>query len=125
MSSNLLTITELATEFGLSLRTLRFYEQRGLLKPARIGMSRFYSPRDKLRLQIIIKGKRLGLSISEIDRLFTSSPESESCHDLASGLSTADIQAKLISTDEQITRLQETSIQLKAALDERRRLQCA
>ncbi len=125
MPSNLLTITELAAEFGLSLRTLRFYEQRGLLKPARIGMSRFYSSRDKLRLQIIIKGKRLGLSISEIDRLFTSSPEDESCHDLASGLSTADIQAKLISTDEQITRLQEASIRLKAALDERRRLQCA
>ncbi|ACI99345.1 MerR family transcriptional regulator [Rhodospirillum centenum] len=60
------TIGELAEEFGLTLRTLRFYEDEGLLSPAREGQNRVYSHRDRARLMLICRGKRLGFSIDEI-----------------------------------------------------------
>ncbi|MFC7333424.1 MerR family transcriptional regulator [Rhodocista pekingensis] len=60
------TIGELAEEFGLTLRTLRFYEDEGLLSPAREGQNRVYSHRDRARLMLICRGKRLGFSIGEI-----------------------------------------------------------
>ncbi len=60
------TIGELAEEFGLTLRTLRFYEDEGLIRPARAGQSRIYSRRDRARLKLICRGKRLGFSIGDI-----------------------------------------------------------
>jgi DNA-binding transcriptional MerR regulator len=60
------SIGDLAREFGISLRTLRFYENRGLLQPRRDGSSRIYSPSDKVRLQLILKGKQLGFTLSEV-----------------------------------------------------------
>src|SRR5579884_3187930 len=60
------TIGELAREFGISLRTLRFYEDRGLLHPNRKGLTRLYSGRDRLDLQMILKGKQLGFTLTEI-----------------------------------------------------------
>ncbi len=59
-------IGELAEEFGLTLRTLRFYEDEGLIAPARLGTVRVYSHRDRARLKLICRGKRLGFSIGEI-----------------------------------------------------------
>jgi DNA-binding transcriptional MerR regulator len=61
-----LTIGEMAREFGVSLRTLRFYEDRGMLQPRREGTSRYYGDLDRLRLQLILKGKQLGFTLSEI-----------------------------------------------------------
>jgi DNA-binding transcriptional MerR regulator len=63
------TIGELAREFAVSLRTLRFYEDRGLLQPRRHGPSRFYSPADRRRLQTILKGKKFGFTLTEIKDL--------------------------------------------------------
>jgi DNA-binding transcriptional MerR regulator len=63
------TIGELAAEFGVSLRTLRFYEDRRLLRPRREGTMRIYSGVDRLRLQMILKGKQLGFTLSEIAEL--------------------------------------------------------
>ncbi|HET6376465.1 MAG TPA: MerR family transcriptional regulator [Methylocella sp.] len=60
------TIHGLAQEFQVSVRTLRFYEDRKLLRPRRIGGARLYDARDRLRLQMILKGKRLGFTLSEI-----------------------------------------------------------
>ena len=60
------TITELSSEFGVTLRTIRFYEEQGMLCPARQGRSRVYAARDRVRLKLILRGKRLGLSLSEI-----------------------------------------------------------
>lgn len=60
------TITELSSEFGVTLRTIRFYEEQGMLSPARQGRSRVYAARDRVRLKLILRGKRLGLSLSEI-----------------------------------------------------------
>lgn len=60
------TITQLCREFGATARALRYYEDQGLLAPARQGMARIYSYRDRARLQIILNGKRVGLSLAEI-----------------------------------------------------------
>ncbi len=58
-------IRELAEEFSVTTRTLRFYEEKGLLKPSRIGAMRVYSAADRTRLKLILRGKRLGLSLDE------------------------------------------------------------
>jgi DNA-binding transcriptional MerR regulator len=63
------TITELAREFGLTTRAIRFYEDQGLLSPGRAGRNRVYEIRDKVRLKLTLRGKRLGLSLSEIREL--------------------------------------------------------
>ncbi len=63
------TITQLVREFDLTSRTIRFYEDQGLLNPAREGRNRIYSPRDRTRLKLILRGKRLGLSLQEIREL--------------------------------------------------------
>jgi DNA-binding transcriptional MerR regulator len=60
------TIGEMAREFRLSLRALRFYEDRGLLHPRRRGTTRIYSGSDHLHLQMILKGKQLGFTLTEI-----------------------------------------------------------
>ena len=60
------TITELAREFDVTTRTIRFYEDQGLLAPARRGQTRIYAPRDRTRLKLILRGKRLGFSLSEV-----------------------------------------------------------
>ncbi len=59
------TISDLAKEFGVTTRTLRFYEEKGLLKPHREGQHRIYSSGDHGRLQLILRGKRAGLSLEE------------------------------------------------------------
>ena len=63
------TITDLAREFGLTTRAIRFYEDQGLLSPSRAGRSRIYANRDRVRLKLTLRGKRLGLSLSEIREL--------------------------------------------------------
>ncbi|QPC43536.1 MerR family DNA-binding transcriptional regulator [Kaustia mangrovi] len=60
------SISELCREFGVSARTLRFYEQKGLLHPGRRGWTRIFSHRDRARLQLILRGKRVGFSLEEI-----------------------------------------------------------
>ena len=63
------TISDLAEEFGVTLRTLRFYEDRGMLRPRREGLNRLYGKRDRARLKLILLGKRVGLSLSEIKEM--------------------------------------------------------
>jgi DNA-binding transcriptional MerR regulator len=63
------TITELAAEFDITPRAIRFYEEAGLLEPGRKGRNRVYSPRDRTRLKLTLRGKRLGLALQEIKQL--------------------------------------------------------
>jgi DNA-binding transcriptional MerR regulator len=63
------TITELAREFDITPRAIRFYEDQGLLTPARAGRARVYSKADRTRLKLTLRGKRLGLSLAEIREL--------------------------------------------------------
>jgi DNA-binding transcriptional MerR regulator len=64
------TISELAREFDVTTRTIRFYEDEGLLTPERQGQSRIYTPRDRVLLKLILRGKRLGFSLAECRELF-------------------------------------------------------
>ena len=59
------TISELASEFDVTTRTIRFYEEKGFLKPRRDGTRRIYSSSDRTKLRLILRGKRLGLSLDE------------------------------------------------------------
>lgn len=61
-----LSVTMLARELGITARTLRFYEDRGLISPQRAGNARIYSARDRARMILILRGKRLGFSLREI-----------------------------------------------------------
>ena len=63
------SITELAREFDITPRAIRFYEDQGLLTPARSGRSRVYTRADRTRLRLTLRGKRLGLSLAEIKEL--------------------------------------------------------
>ena len=75
---NLLTITELGEELGLTPRAIRFYESKGLLHPARIGTNRVYNYRDRARLKLIVRAKRLGFSLNDIAEyldLYQADPE--------------------------------------------------
>jgi DNA-binding transcriptional MerR regulator len=64
-----MTIGEVAREFGVTLRTLRFYEDRRLIRPRRLGNARFYGGADRVRLAMILKGKQLGFTLAEIGDL--------------------------------------------------------
>ena len=59
------SISDLASEFDITTRTIRFYEEKGFLKPGRKGTRRIYSPSDRTKLRLILRGKRLGLSLDE------------------------------------------------------------
>lgn len=67
--SDTYTITDLATEFKVTPRAIRFYEDKDLLRPLRQGMARVYSRRDRGRLALILRGKRLGFSLAEIKEM--------------------------------------------------------
>ena len=64
------SISDLSKEFDITTRSIRFYEDQGLIFPARKGQTRVYNQRDKVRLKLILRGKRLGFSLAETGRLF-------------------------------------------------------
>jgi DNA-binding transcriptional MerR regulator len=64
-----MTISQMSRRYGVSLRTLRFYEDRGLIKPRREGNARYYRGVDRVRMEMILRGKKLGFTLSEINDL--------------------------------------------------------
>ncbi|WP_076418742.1 MULTISPECIES: MerR family DNA-binding transcriptional regulator [Colwelliaceae] len=64
------SISDLSKEFDITTRTIRFYEDQGLLSPTRKGQTRIYSHGDRVRLKLILRGKRLGFSLAETGRIF-------------------------------------------------------
>src|SRR5690554_5779873 len=66
MSQTTWTISELAREFGITPRTIRFYEDQGIVSPSREGRNRVYHPHDRTRLKLALRGKRMGFQLSEI-----------------------------------------------------------
>ncbi|SFV26644.1 DNA-binding transcriptional regulator, MerR family [Devosia crocina] len=65
-SADLYSIADLAREFGISTRAIRFYESKGLISPERLGATRVFRRRDRARLILILRGKRLGFSLRDI-----------------------------------------------------------
>lgn len=70
MSKKQYSISELAREFDVTTRSMRFYEDQGLLRPERNGQTRIYSSHDRVRLKLILRGKRMGFSLAETRELF-------------------------------------------------------
>ncbi|GGC83501.1 MerR family transcriptional regulator [Chelatococcus reniformis] len=101
-------IGDLAKEFGVTLRTLRFYEDRGLLKPQRRGVARLYTVRDRERLLVILKGKQLGFTLGEIAVMLESSNTGQA----------ADLKLSVAQVEEQISHLQRQKADIEAAIDE-------
>ena len=64
------SISDLSREFGVTTRTIRYYEDQGLLNPTRAGINRIFSSKDRVRLKLALRGKRLGFSLAEIRELF-------------------------------------------------------
>jgi DNA-binding transcriptional MerR regulator len=64
------SIGDIAKEFDITTRSIRFYEDQGLVTPTRKGQTRIYNQRDRVRLKLILRGKRLGFSLAETGRLF-------------------------------------------------------
>jgi len=69
MEQQTFSISELASEFGVTTRTIRYYEDRGLIQPGRKGRQRVYSRGDRARLKLILRGKRLGLPLKEVGEI--------------------------------------------------------
>ena len=115
-ASREMTIGQLAAEFGVSLRTLRFYEDRKLLRPRRDGTARLYSNADRLRLQMILKGKQLGFTLTEISELIGAQDSTENFEEklqpqqIATQIDHLERQRREI--DEAISRLRATHARL-------------
>lgn len=69
VSQTTYTIRQLAREFGLTARAIRFYEDKGLISPTRVGQNRLFSHRDRVRLSFVVRGKRVGFSLAEIKEM--------------------------------------------------------
>lgn len=77
------TIRELASEFDVTSRTIRFYEEGGLIQPQRDGQTRIYTDQDRVKLKLILRGKRLGFSLAESRELIKMyDPSSDNTHQL-------------------------------------------
>ena len=65
MSETCFTISQLASEFGITTRTIRFYEEKGLITPQREGQKRLFTPADRVRIKLILRGRRIGMTLQE------------------------------------------------------------
>jgi len=117
------TISDLSSEFELTTRTLRFYETKGLLEPRRRGQTRLYSRRDRARLKLILQGKRVGFSLTDIKEMLD-------LYDLKDGKATqlrvslrrfkeriSDLERQKIDVEEAITDLNRTCQIVEGMLD--------
>nr|WP_245884323.1 MerR family DNA-binding transcriptional regulator [Hartmannibacter diazotrophicus] len=111
--SNLYTIGDLAREFGVTLRTLRFYEDKNLITPQRDGMNRLYTRRDRARLKLVLMGKRVGFSLNEIKDMLD-------LYDLRDG-QVVQLKTALGKFNEQIAILERQKKDIEQALAELRR----
>lgn len=109
------TIGDLAREFGVTLRTLRFYEDRGLLSPSREGTTRIYDARDRARLSVILKGKQLGFTLTEIRAMVAEERGGEAPTNLK--LSLAQVEDQISHLEQQKAEIEEALIELKAHRD--------
>lgn len=107
---NEFTISQLAKEFDVTARTLRFYEDKGLLAPARKGQTRIYSSRDRAKLKLILQGKRIGLPLDEIKDLM-------GLYELR-GNKPEELRATLITLKERVEFLQTRKGDLELAITE-------
>ena len=109
-SRDLFAIADLAKEFGISTRAIRFYEAKGLLAPERLGATRVFRRRDRARLILILRGKRLGFSLRDISDYLSLYDANRSQQ---VSLLTAKVDERLASLESQLQDLQTTIAELK------------
>ena len=108
------SITDLSKEFDITTRTIRFYEDEGMLSPRRDGQKRIYSPKDRVLLKLILRGKRLGFTLAESGKLFEMyDPSSGNKQQLESMLAMLDDKEALL--DQQLNDIQIMKIELQEA----------
>lgn len=99
------TISKLAKEFGITTRTIRFYEEQGYIKPEREGTKRLYSDADRVRIKLILRGKRLGMTLKESVEIIDLYQSDDNNHQQLSTLLTTinDRRDKLLQQQRDIT----------------------
>ena len=108
------TITELAKEFDITTRAIRFYEDQGLISPERQGQRRIYSPKDRVRLKLIMRGKRLGFTLAESRALIDMyDPDSDNEKQLLQFLAILDEKEALL--EQQLQDIEVMKIELRDA----------
>lgn len=107
---DLFAITDLANEFGISTRAIRFYETKGLLKPDRLGSTRVFRRRDRARLILILRGKRLGFTLRDISEYL-------SLYD-ADSTRTAQVKLLIEKVDERLDLLRAQLADLETTITE-------
>jgi len=103
------TISEMAKHYGLTLRALRFYEARGLIKPYRFGGARFYTARDRARLTLVLAAKQMGFTLSETADMLGKTVDGE-----------ADLPLSPSAVSSQITFLESQRTAIEGALSQLR-----
>jgi len=107
------TIGELARECGITARTLRFYEEKGLLNPRRDGLERLYSRRDRARLKYVLMGRNVGFSLDEVREMLD-------LYDVGDGQETQ-LRVALAKFNERIVRLEHQKAEIERVIGELRR----
>jgi DNA-binding transcriptional MerR regulator len=107
---DLFAIADLAREFGISTRAIRFYEAKGLLKPERVGGTRVFRRRDRARLILILRGKRLGFSLRDISDYLN-------LYD-ADRTQAAQVKLLIDKVDERLEMLEQQLVDLKTTIGE-------
>lgn len=119
------TISELAREFGVTTRTIRFYEEKGLVQPLRDGRKRLYTPADRVRIKLILRGKRIGMTLQEsVDLIDMYDPSHNNAQQLATLIKSIDARrATLVQQkkdiDEMLQGLDEVQMLCEKALGKR------
>ncbi|WGI26970.1 MerR family DNA-binding transcriptional regulator [Halomonas alkaliantarctica] len=109
------SISELASEFDLTTRSIRFYEDQELLHPTRRGQTRVYSSKDRVRLKLTIRGKRLGFSLAEIRELFELWDETRSGSKKQLHLMLSKIGERRAALDQQMKDITMVQLELESA----------
>lgn len=109
------SISELASEFDLTTRSIRFYEDQELLHPSRRGQTRVYSSKDRVRLKLTIRGKRLGFSLAEIRELFELWDETRSGSKKQLHLMLSKIGERRAALDQQMKDITMVQLELESA----------
>lgn len=111
-SRDLFAIADLAREFGISTRAIRFYEAKGLIHPERVGATRVFRRRDRARLMLILRGKRLGFSLRDISE-YLSLYDADRTHTAQVQRLVEMVDKRLVLLENQMTDLQMTLAELR------------
>ncbi|MHB1370784.1 MAG: MerR family transcriptional regulator [Pseudomonadaceae bacterium] len=114
MTAKTYSISELARELDVTTRTIRFYEEQGMLSPTRRGQERIYTPKDRVALKLILRGKRIGFSLAECKTLIELyDPQGDNRHQL--NIMLGKIAERRLQLEQQLLDIQQMQLELDTA----------